>query len=646
MGSLNDAKGERAIITSVHASARMSDAQRHRLLVEWNDTRAEYPRDRCVHEIFAAQAEETPDAIAVTSADEKLTYRELDRRSDQLAHHLRAQRVGPEVVVGLCAGRSPEMIVALLAILKAGGAYLPLDPSYPQERLEFMLENAGAKLVLTHGGDAGSRLHANAQVMRLEEMHQIAKQPQTTPVSGGSSDNLAYVMYTSGSTGKPKAVAVVHYNISRLVKGANYVDITARDVFLQLAPLSFDASTFEIWGALLNGANLVLYPDGLVDLARLKTIIADNGVSILWLTAGLFNRIVDEDISALAPVKQLLAGGDALSVAHVKKVLDRLFSCQVINGYGPTECTTFSVCFRVPGASAIETSVPIGRPVSNAQAYVLDSELKLVPIGTVGELFIGGDGLARGYFNFPDLTAERFISNPFGAAGTRLYRTGDRVRHLPDGNLEFLGRIDRQMKVRGYRIEPGEIEAMLLTHPGLRQTVVIASEDALGDKRLIAYLTGDSGNVPETAELRVYLKTKLPDYMIPSAFVVLDELPLTPNGKIDRVALPPPEWRSIRNVKRALPRTPIEKAVAQIWSDALETSEVGIHDDFASLGGTPQQFAHALAKIHERFSVPTMTVEIGNATVASLVNYIRTKLKHPGDSEAKVQRDWRANFGG
>jgi acyl-coenzyme A synthetase/AMP-(fatty) acid ligase len=321
-----------------------------------------------------------------------------------------------------------------------------------------------------------------------------------------------------------------------------------------------------------------------------------------------------------------LAGGDALSVPHVKQVLERFDRCQLINGYGPTECTTFSVCWRVFGQSSIGMTVPIGRPVSNEQVYVLDRELEPVPVGVPGELYIGGDGLSRGYVNRPGLTAERFIANPFGKPGSRLYRTGDLVRYLPDGNLEYLGRLDRQLKVRGFRIEPGEIEAALLSHPDVRQAVVVAQPAAIGDKRLIAYVVGDSGLLPEEDQLCEYLKASLPEYMLPAAFVALDELPLTPNGKVDRSSLPLPEWRPARLRVPGTPRTPLERAVAEIWSEFLKIEAIRIHDDFFELGGTTLMFHETVTRIGERFGIDLDGCTAQKATIAVLVNRVRCSL--------------------
>ena len=471
--------------------------ERQRLLVEWNNTAADYVPDTCVHELFAEQAARQPDAIALGFEGVQLSYGELERRANQLAHHLRALGVGPETVVGLCLARSISAIVGLLGILKAGGAYLPLDPSYPPARLAYMLSDAHARVLVTEAEHLRSLPPHEALVVRIDaDWEEIARHPSTAPISGTCADNLAYVIYTSGSTGSPKGVEVVHRGITRLVLRPNYADLRSDDVFLLMAPLAFDASTFEIWGALLNGAKLIVYPETWPDIARLKAVICDEKVSVLWLTAGLFHRVVDDDLSVLAPIRLLLAGGDALSPAHVLRAAAGLSRSRLINGYGPTEGTTFSVCFPVPRRPCFEASVPIGRPITQTQAYVLDALLEPVPPGVAGELYIGGLGLARGYVGRASRTAERFVPNPFGN-GDRLYRTGDLVRYLADGNLEFLGRLDHQVKVRGYRIELGEIEAALLSQPGVDQAVVVARHDGSAEKRLVAYVVPDRQRLKE-----------------------------------------------------------------------------------------------------------------------------------------------------
>lgn len=476
------------------------DAEQMReLLIDWNSTGAAYPRTRCVHEIFSDWVNLTPESPAVRFRGYTLSYAELDRQANRLAHHLRSLGVGPDVVVAVHLERSLEMVIGLLATMKAGGAYLPLDPSHPEERLTFLLGEAHASIVLSTEELSGRLPSDVKHVVRVDEAILFLGQPTTPPDPQTHATNLAYVLYTSGSTGRPKAVGVVHRNITRLLLETNYIQITSKDVFLQLAAPTFDASTFEIWGALLHGATLVVYPDQDVDLERLQQVIEQERVSVLWLTAGLFHRTLDERPQALSSLKWLLAGGDALSVSHVKRTLDQFPSCRLINGYGPTEATTFSVCFGITNAATLETSVPIGRPIANTRVYVLDERLQAVPVGFGGELYIAGDGLARGYLHHPESTAERFIANPFGAAGSRMYRSGDLVRWRPNGTLEFLGRVDNQVKIRGYRIEPGEIEAVLLEHPAVKQCVVQPREDSPGDRRLVCYIVGDRNGALQNA---------------------------------------------------------------------------------------------------------------------------------------------------
>ncbi len=454
---------------------------------------------KCIHQLFEAQVEQTPDAVAVVFEHESLTYRQLNSRANVLAHHLQTLGVGPEVLVGICMERSLEMIVGLLGILKAGGAYVPFDPAYPTERLRYMLEDAGVQVLLTQARLVESLPKHNARMVCLDTDIEATQQSENNPINCVTPDNLAYVMYTSGSTGKPKGVSVIHRGVVRLVKGTEYANFSTQEVFLQLAPISFDASTFEIWGSLLNGGRLAVMPPHTPSLQELGQAIEQYQVTTLWLAAGLFHLMVDSQLSSLKNVRQLLAGGDVLSVSHVKKALQELKGCILINGYGPTENTTFTCCYALTDPTQVGNSVPIGRPIANTKVYLLDEKLQPQPIGVPGELYIGGDGLARGYLNRPDLTNEKFIPNPFSnELGERLYKTGDKARYLPDGNIEFLGRIDNQVKIGGFRIELGEIEAVLTAHPALRQAVVLAREDAPGDKRLVAYVVPNSQyNLPQ-----------------------------------------------------------------------------------------------------------------------------------------------------
>lgn len=567
----------------------LTESERNQLLVEWTATQADYPRDKCIHELFEAQAEKTPDAIALVFGDQQLTYGELNRRANQLAHHLKKLGVGQEVLVGICMERSLQMVVGLLGILKAGGAYVPLDPAYPKERLAFMVEDTGIGVLLTQ-----SRMVSALPVFPLKmlcldtEWETIAGQDNQNMLVCSSADSLAYVMYTSGSTGTPKGVEVLHRGVVRLVINTNYARLNEKETFLQLAPISFDASTLEIWGALLNGATCIVFPADVPSTGKIADIIRRHSVSTLWLTSSLFNAVVDEDPQALQGISQLLIGGEQLSAPHVLRAQEALPGTQIINGYGPTENTTFTCCFSIPqGLPRDTTAISIGRPIANTEVYILDKHLQLVPVGVPGELYTGGDGLARGYLNRPDLTEEMFIPHPFNTKpGARLYKTGDLVRFCPDGNIEFLGRIDHQVKIRGFRIELGEIESVLGKHEAVREVVVMAREDVPGDKRLVAYIIPEGEQAPSVSELRKYLKEKLPEYMVPNTFVMIEKFPLTPNGKADRRALPAPEnTRPKLEVTYVAPRTSVEQSLAEIWASVLGVERVGIDDNFFELGG-------------------------------------------------------------
>ena len=607
----------------------LSEEDRHVQLVEWNDTKREYQRDLCAHQPFEAQVKRTPNAIALVSEGETLTYVELNQRANQLAHFLKRKGVGPESVVGVLLERSTEMVVALLAILKAGGAYLPLDPEYPAARLQIMLEDSGASLLITRS-------------LLDEERASIANESHDNLPCTTIPANLIYVMYTSGSTGQAKGVAVTHRSVMRLVRGANYVDLGPDQVLLQLAPATFDAATFEIWGALLNGGRLVIAPPGPLSLEEIGRTVREGEVTTLWLTAGLFHQMVDQRAEDLSGVKQLLAGGDVLSPHHVRRMIE---VCDVlVNGYGPTENTTFTACHRMTEANQIGETVSIGRPISNTQIYILDSGMKPAPVGVVGELFTGGDGLARGYLRQPALTAERFVPNPFSQEpGERLYRTGDLARYMEDGRIEFVGRADEQVKVRGFRIEPGEVETALVQCEGVRESVVVVREDARGEKLLVAYVVAEPAEQPpKLGELRAALRERLPDYMIPTTYVVLDQLPLTPNGKVDRRALPAldgsrPELES----RYEKPRTSLEKLLAEMWQDVLEVEAVGIHDDFFELGGTSLRVVVFVNKLEQRLNVHVPVKALfGAPNIAALAEYLKEHYAQTVSAASREDGSW------
>ena len=608
--------------------------ERHQLLVEWNQTAVKYPKDKCIHQLFEAQVEQTPNATAVIFGDQHLTYTELNARANQLAHYLQTLGIKPEVLVGLCVERSSEtlpeasleMIVGMLGILKAGGAYVPLDPEYPQERLSFMLEDTGLSVILTQEKLVSKLGNRQAGVICLDSNWDIiSKQAQHNPTTSIKADNLAYVMYTSGSTGQPKGVSIVHRGVVRLVKQTNYVSISAQDVIAQASNYAFDAATFEIWGALLNGAQLVgVSKDLALSPQDFAAFIRAQGISVLFLTTALFNQIAQEAPSAFNTVGHLLFGGEAVDPKWVKEVLKNGAPHRLLHVYGPTENTTFTSWYLVQEVSEGATTIPIGQPISNTQIYVLDSQLQPVGVGLPGEVYLGGDGLAREYFNRPELTQQKFIPNPFSSDDhSRLYKTGDKARYLPNGNIEYLGRIDNQVKIRGFRIELGEIEAILSQHGDVQASCVIPREDTPGDKRLIAYVVPHHGCTPTISKLRQYLKAKLPDYMVPNAFVILESLPLTHNGKVDRRALPALDLYNESSDKYMAPRTPVEETLAQMWSQMLGLEKVGIHDNFFELGGHSLLATQAVSRIRDRFKVQLPLPEFFKAaTIAELAQSI------------------------
>ncbi|MFP5271127.1 amino acid adenylation domain-containing protein [Coleofasciculus sp.] len=607
----------------------LKEAERHQLLVEWNNTQTDYPKDKCIHQLFEEQVEKTPDAVAVVFNQQQLTYRELNHRANQLAHYLQQLGVKPESLVGICVERSLDMIVGLLGILKSGAAYVPLDPTYPTERLAYMLEDAQVGVLLTQDSLVKEIPLGNTQLIRLDSQWQIiSQQSSENPVTVVTTNNLAYINYTSGSTGKPKGVEVLHRGVIRLLFGIDYVHLDGKQRLLQMAPISFDAATFEIWGALLHGSRCILFPETVPTAQTLRQVIQTHNITTVWLTSALFNSIVEQDVEALSGVQQLLTGGEALSVNPVKKALSTLPSTQLINGYGPTESTTFTCCYSLPQSlKDTELSIPIGRPINNTKVYLLDAYLQPVPIGVIGELYIGGDGLARGYLNRPELTIEKFITNPFSnQPNARLYKTGDLARYRADGNIEFMGRIDNQIKLRGFRIELGEIEAVLSQYPQVKDTVVIATEDQGGNKRLVAYCVSDSEQ-SITAELRSFLKTKLPDYMVPSSFVQLEALPLTPNGKVDRRALPAPEIEDILSTNFIPPRTATEEELAQIWTSVLRIKSIGIHDNFFELGGHSLLATQVISRIRQSWEMELpLRCLFESPTIAELSKHLETKV--------------------
>jgi amino acid adenylation domain-containing protein/non-ribosomal peptide synthase protein (TIGR01720 family) len=573
----------------------LTEVEQYQLLFEWNNTQVEYPINKCIHQLFEEQAERTPDALAVIFENRRLTYHELNCRANQLAHYLKSLGVGADVLVGLCVERSLEMVVGLLGILKAGGAYVPLDPDYPAERLGFMLEDAQVTVLLTQQQLLEKLPGHQVQVVCLDTEWQVISQSSqdnalaqlTVDMAKVQATNLAYVIYTSGSTGQPKGVMLSHRNLcNHMFWMQKTFPLTAEDKVLQKTPFSFDASVWEFYAPLLVGGQLLLaQPGGHADPAYLLKLITQQQVTTVQFVPSLLQILIEQGgLETCHSLKNIFCGGEALPVALQEKVLSNL-NVNLHNLYGPTEAcidATFWTC-----KEGIERQfVPIGYPIANTQIYILDEYLQPLPIGVPGELHIGGAGLARGYLNRPELTKEKFIPNPFEEiAKSKLYKTGDLARYLPNGTIEYLGRIDSQVKIRGFRIELREIEAILNQHSDVQTSCVIAREDTPGEKRLVAYIMPHQHCTPSISELRHFLKAKLPPYMVPNAFVMLESLPLTPNGKVDRRALPAPESRSGIEVSLVAPRTPIEEMLTLIWAQVLRVEQVGIHDNFFELGG-------------------------------------------------------------
>ncbi len=616
----------------------LSPLERRQLAVEWNNTAAPLPQQDCIPRLFEAQVERTPQATALIFGGNHLTYDELNVRANRIAHCLRRLGVGPETPVAICLERSPELVIGLLGILKAGGAYVPLDPAYPKERLLFILRDTRATVLLTQQTLHLSLPEHAAQVIYLDaDAAAIDSHDDVNPSCLVTSENLAYIMYTSGSTGTPKGVAVPHRGVVRLLFGVDYARLDADRSILQMAPATFDASTFEIWGALLHGGRCVLFPGRVPDLEMLGQLLREHQVDTLWLTAALFNAVIDDSPEVLTGVRQLLIGGEALSVAHVRRALARLPATTLINGYGPTEATTFTCCYRIPSEIPKGArSIPIGKPIGNTSVYLLDACGRLVPIGVPGEIHVGGPGVARGYWNQPELTADRFIPDRFGTEpGARLYRTGDIARYLPDGNIEFLGRLDGQVKIRGFRIEPGEVESALRRHPALREVIVVPQDEPGGaGRRLVAYVVLRGETPPAVSELRDFLAEILPEHMVPSVFLVLDELPLSSNGKVDRQRLPSPNTVRIDGERLvAPPRTPAEEKLVVIFAELLGHDRVGIHDDFFELGGHSLLAIQAVSRARQALGVELpLTSLFETATAAGLAETAMKRIK-PSNTE-------------
>lgn len=603
----------------------LTEAQRRSAIAAAQGPVAAFAADASIHRMFEAQADRTPDAVALVCGKDALRYAELDRRANRLARHLREAGVVRGARVAVCLPSSPALIVALLAILKAGGAYVPIDPTAPPERRRSMLDAAGVSTIVD-GSDACVDAHSDA---RLD--------------IDATRDALACVMFTSGSTGRPKGARIAHRGIVRLVCAASYADLGPQRVFLQLAPVAFDASTFEIWGALLNGARLVLLEERRPSLADIARTVERNRVDILWLTSGLFEVVVDSAPEALDGIEQLLIGGDVVSVPHARRFLERNQHCTLVNCYGPTENTTFTTFHRIDRASIADgVPIPIGRPIANTQVHVLDSRRRPVPFGVAGEAFIGGDGVMLGYAGEADATGDRLIPSPLPDVPGMLYRTGDFVRCRRDGTLEFVGRVDEQVKVRGMRVEPADVEAALRASPDVRQAAVVA-HGAGQARRLIAYVVPQRAGAAAaprspasdieaqalSASLRAFLRRRLPDALIPSRFVLRDRLPLSASGKIDRSALVDPgDDRPEVEATAAFvgPRDELEADIAKAYAETLGVAHVGANDDFFDLGGTSLGALRLVASLEQRIGVELPLATLYEApTVAQLAAWMRDR---------------------
>ena len=577
----------------------LTTGERRQLLDDWNATRREYEGDANVVELFEVQVQLQPDAVAVEFTGEQLTYAELNERANQLGYYLRGLGVGPEVRVGICIERSVEMVVGVLGILKAGGAYVPLEPSYPEERLKYMAADAGVAVLLTERHFIDRFTDSDARIICLaDEWSNIQDSTVGAALCGRPSlDTLAYVIYTSGSTGLPKGVQISHAGLRNLVGWhLEKYAVNNSDRLTQVASFGFDAAVWEIWPSLCGGATLHICPEHVrLDPQGLQQWLNRESITQSFLPTPLAEKLLALRWNTKTSLRVMLTGGDRLQRwAEPNQVFD------LVNHYGPTESTVVTSCATVPPYPAEGGGVgpSIGKPINNTEVYVLGSAQELVPVGVKGELYVGGGGLARGYLGRAELTAERFVPHPYSIeAGARLYRTGDVVRYLPDGNLEYLGRADNQVKIRGHRIELGEVEAVLSEHPDIRQAVVI-THAAENQERLVAYVVSQNGT--GSSEWREYLQQRLPEYMVPAAFVSLPGLPLTANGKVDRRALPAPEWTRA-GVKRAFvaPTTESERVLCAIWSELLGVKEVGVDDNFFELGGDSILSIQIVARAHQ-----------------------------------------------
>ncbi|MEC1551719.1 bacitracin non-ribosomal peptide synthetase BacA [Bacillus haynesii] len=612
----------------------VSEEEKHRILHTFNDTKTSYPKDKPLHVLFEEQAMKTPDHTALVFGAQRMTYRELNEKANQAARLLREKGIGRGSIAAIIADRSFEMIIGIIGILKAGGAYLPIDPETPKDRIDFMLKNSGAALLVT----TDSLLKAfDMKTVDLcsDELHLLSG--ENLPRVNRSNDT-AYIVYTSGSTGTPKGVVIPHYSAARVVKNTNYIDITGNDVILQLSNYSFDGSVFDIFGALLNGASLVLIEkETVLNTHELAGVIKKEQVSVMFITTALFNTLADINIGCLAKLRKILFGGERASIPHVRKVLDHVGRDKLIHVYGPTESTVYATYYFINEIDDEAETIPIGSPLANTSVLIMDEAGKLLPIGVPGELCIAGDGLSKGYLNREELTAEKFIPHPF-VAGERLYKTGDLAKWLPDGNIEFIGRIDHQVKIRGFRIELGEIESRLEMHEDINETIVIVREDEENRPYICAYITAN--REISLDELKGFLGEKLPEYMIPAYFVQMDKLPLTKNGKVDRKALPEPDRSAGTEAEYEAPRNYVEQRIISILEDVLGTERMSISCHFFDKGGNSLKAMQAVHSINKTFGIDMrISTFFKHPTAKSLARFILTAEAESAVSEEYAEEE-------
>ncbi len=619
-----------------HAPA-LTEGQRNRVLYEWNATQADFP-DACVHELFEQQVARDPDAIAVVGGGRSLSYRELNERANRVAHYLRRRGVGPDVLVGVCLERTPEMVVALLGVLKAGGAYVPLDSAYPEERLSFMVTDAAVKVLLTE--ERCKRLFTSMEERTVcvdSDWTEIAKEDDSNPSSAATPSNLAYVMYTSGSTGRPKGAMILHRGLVNYLCWAiqNY-GVKAGGSVPVHSSISFDLTVTSLYPALLAGGQVELLAEDVGAQNLLAALRRMKDRSLVKITPAhleaLSLQLSAEEVAGMT--RTFVIGGENLLAESLQLWRQSAPATRLINEYGPTETVVGCCVYELRPEDPSNGSVPIGRPIANTQLYILDENLQPLPPAAMGELYIGGAGVARGYLNRPELTAERFLANPFSAQSQeRMYKTGDLARYREDGIIEYLGRMDNQVKVRGYRIELGEIEAALARYPSVQSCVVLAREDTPGEKQLVGYIVSRDSKAPTTVELHSFLKDGLPEHMIPAKFVFLDSFPLTHNGKVDRKALPAPVHETSRaDEKSSQPRTATEERLAAIWKEMFKIENVGIHDDFFDLGGHSLLAIKVMSRIRDVLGADLQVLTLfENPTIAALADSI-TKSGLANDS--------------